>query len=211
VDSKSALVLIVLGTVVTAGITSAGNHGDAKPVAVAAYAPAAPTYTERQAPAAPKTYVVQPGDGLKAIADGNGVTLGALLGANGFADSTVTIYPGQVLRLPDGQSPMLTPPVATAATTVVQAAPTYQAPAYVPPSYDYSSGRARGGASTCTATRARTARTSTATPGTPPRAEALERVGATLVKRAITSADTMARDPKPPQQAIFAERQDRVP
>jgi LysM repeat protein len=66
----------------------------------------------------PTTYEVRRGDGLRAIARANGVSLVALLQANGLrADST--IHPGQVLAIPPGGvSPVpapgpTTPPAAT--------------------------------------------------------------------------------------------------
>ena len=54
--------------------------------------PAAP------APAAAKTYVVKAGDTLSRIASSNGVSLSALLAANGMNLQTI-IYPGQVITL----------------------------------------------------------------------------------------------------------------
>jgi LysM repeat protein len=77
------------------------HHPDVAPaIAAPAYAPPALTYTAPTPPPAPTTYVVQAGDGLAAIAVANGVTLPALMLANGFPSSEVPIHPGDVLNLP---------------------------------------------------------------------------------------------------------------
>lgn len=49
-------------------------------------------------------YVVKPGEWLARIASRNGISLNALLAANGFQKSTV-IHPGQVIKLPAGALP----------------------------------------------------------------------------------------------------------
>lgn len=56
-----------------------------------------------EAPPAPRTYTVQPGDGWFKIASDNQVTMPALLAAN---DATVAtaIHPGQTLHLPSTDS-----------------------------------------------------------------------------------------------------------
>ena len=52
-------------------------------------------------------YVVKPGEWLSRIASKNGISLNALLAANGFQKSTV-IHPGQVIKLPAGNLPAAT-------------------------------------------------------------------------------------------------------
>lgn len=46
------------------------------------------------------TYIVQPGDSISTIADKWGVEVSALLLANGWADASVVIVPGDEIRIP---------------------------------------------------------------------------------------------------------------
>ena len=51
------------------------------------------------------TYVVKPGDNMSRIAASHGVTLQALINANGVR-WPYTIYPGQILYIPDANAPI---------------------------------------------------------------------------------------------------------
>jgi LysM repeat protein len=53
-------------------------------------------------PLADTIYIVQPGDSLWRIATRTGVTLAALITANGFANENVIIHPGQQIIIPGG-------------------------------------------------------------------------------------------------------------
>jgi LysM repeat protein len=138
---------LVLGGIMVAVVHAAtsGNHTTPTRVASAStYAVPAVTYTKPEPPPPPTTYTIQLGDGLRAIADAHGVSLGALLQANGFANSWDTkINPGDVLRLPqatEGKAVAQAAPITRSAATSVQATPqtyqppaqTYQAPSYAP-------------------------------------------------------------------------------
>jgi LysM repeat protein len=96
--------------------------------AVAPSAPSAPSAPA--APAAPATggtYTVRAGDSLGRIAQRHGVTLNALLSANGFTTSSL-IVPGQAITLPAGaavQRPAAETPAAPAAPAVPAAGGTY--------------------------------------------------------------------------------------
>lgn len=63
------------------------------------------------------TYTVQPGEYLEELADRFGVTITQLVELNEIA-YPYTIYPGQVLRLPDGSVPVVEPVVTPQAPTV---------------------------------------------------------------------------------------------
>ena len=72
----------------------------------AAPAPPAPAAPE----AAPRTHEVRPGDTVSAIARANGVSLDAVLSANGLTRASI-IYPGDVLRIPaDSSAPAAVAP-----------------------------------------------------------------------------------------------------
>jgi LysM repeat protein len=68
---------------------------------LAAAAPPAPPPAEVPAPVAPTagSYIVQGGDTISSIAERHGVSIDAVLGANGLGWSSI-IYPGQTLAIP---------------------------------------------------------------------------------------------------------------
>lgn len=71
------------------------------------------------------TYTVKPGDSLSRISTRTGVSMAALVAANGFANDKVMLHPGQVLTLPGGAAGSSAPaPVSTAAQPVPQPATT---------------------------------------------------------------------------------------
>lgn len=85
--------------------------------AVAASAIPSPTATIRPSPT-PHTYLVQPGDTMNEIAAQLGLTVEALMAANGLTDPD-TLSAGQVLLVPELDDPVATgsteiPPTATA-------------------------------------------------------------------------------------------------
>lgn len=97
------------------------------PAPVVAPAPApvavptpAPTPAPAPAPAGVKTYIVQAGDTLSRIASSNGVSLSALLAANGMNLQTI-IYPGQKITI-TGSATTTTPtaPSTTASPSVAE-------------------------------------------------------------------------------------------
>lgn len=95
------------------------------PVVTPAPAPApapvaVPTPAPAPAPAGAKTYIVQPGDTLSRIASSNGVSLSALLAANGMNLQTI-IYPGQKITI-TGTATTTTPtaPSTTASPSVAE-------------------------------------------------------------------------------------------
>ena len=92
---------------------------------IPASTPPAPSAGGSAAVSGTSAYVVQPGDGLAGIAWRNGVTLRALLGANGLDVSSV-IFPGQTLTLPPATRPI---PVSRAASTPATAATATATPA----------------------------------------------------------------------------------
>jgi LysM repeat protein len=69
-----------------------------KPVPASSTKPATPAPAPAPAPGA-KSYVVAAGDTVTAIAQRHGVTVNAVLGANGLSMSSI-IYPGQKLAIP---------------------------------------------------------------------------------------------------------------
>jgi len=77
-----------------------------------AAAPAPPAPAAPQA--APRTHEVRPGDTVSAIARANGVSLDAVLSANGLTRASI-IYPGDVLRIP-ADSPAPAPAAVAPAT-----------------------------------------------------------------------------------------------
>ncbi|MFJ4158364.1 LysM peptidoglycan-binding domain-containing protein [Microbacterium testaceum] len=88
----------------TAAVLAAnGLASDAviRPGQVLALTPAAPPAPPAPAApeAAPRTHEVRPGDTVSAIARANGVSLDAVLSANGLTRASI-IYPGDVLRVP---------------------------------------------------------------------------------------------------------------
>ncbi len=64
-------------------------------------APAAPTPAEPAPAPVAVTHEVRPGDTVSAIASGHGVSLDAVLAANGLTRASI-IYPGDVLQIPSG-------------------------------------------------------------------------------------------------------------
>jgi len=92
---------------------------------IPASTPPAPSAGRSTAAGTTSAYVVQPGDALAGIAWRNGVTLRALLGANGLDVSSV-IFPGQTLTLPPATRPI---PVSRAASTPATAATATATPA----------------------------------------------------------------------------------
>lgn len=90
---------------------------------LAATAHAAPPPAEAPAPVAPPagSYVVQGGDTISSIAQRHGVSIDAVLGANGLGWSSI-IYPGQTLAIPGSAAAAPTTPAAPAAP-VAPAAP----------------------------------------------------------------------------------------
>lgn len=77
-----------------------------------------PTATSTRVPSAtPHTYRVQPGDTLGSIAIDLGVSIGALMGANGIEDPDA-LSVGQLLIVPvEGPAPTSTPPGVVSATS----------------------------------------------------------------------------------------------
>ncbi|MDQ1083619.1 MULTISPECIES: LysM domain-containing protein [Microbacterium] len=69
----------------------------------AATAPTAPAPAAPAPAPAPVTHEVQPGDTVSAIASAHGVSLDAVLSANGLTRGSI-IYPGDVLQIPSGSS-----------------------------------------------------------------------------------------------------------
>lgn len=133
---KQALVLTGLAGVVLYLVS--GHGAPAAPIQTATYSPPATTYAPPPSspPPAPTAYVVQPGDGWYKIAQKNGVTLGALLAANGASGTDVPLFADQVLQLPTGAVPSSpgTVPQATArapATPAPRWAPAPQ-PTFIP-------------------------------------------------------------------------------
>ncbi|YAF75595.1 LysM peptidoglycan-binding domain-containing protein [Sphingomonas sp. G5] len=75
-------------------------------------APTTPTTPE----AAPRSHEVRPGDTVSAIARANGVSVDAILGANGLTRASI-IYPGDVLQIPSGTPAPAPAPAAVAPAT----------------------------------------------------------------------------------------------
>lgn len=102
----------------------------------AAAPPGTPSPTDATA-AAPLTstrsYVVVPGDALAGIARAHGVTLGALVKANGLTTASV-IHPGRTLQVPPATLPIPEPAAAStpAAAPTTAAAPAVATPAAAP-------------------------------------------------------------------------------
>lgn len=80
--------------------------GGAAPAASAPAAPAAPTPAPPAPPAAPSAggtaYTIAAGDTISAIAKRHGVSVNAVLAANGLSVSSI-IYPGQTITVPTAQ------------------------------------------------------------------------------------------------------------
>jgi len=77
--------------------------GAAAPAASAPAAPAAPAPAPPAAPSAGGTaYTIVAGDTISAIAKRHGVSISAVLGANGLSASSI-IYPGQTITVPTAQ------------------------------------------------------------------------------------------------------------
>ncbi len=94
--------------------------------------PAPPERTTGTTATSTSAYVVQPGDALAGIAWRNGVTLGALVEANGLTVASV-IFPGQTLTVPPATRPIpgsraASTPATTAGTTAGTTARTTGAP-----------------------------------------------------------------------------------
>jgi LysM repeat protein len=120
-------------------LTSVLHPGDTIVIPAGASVPA----SSRRAASAPPTggsadssrasaHVVQPGDALAGIAWRNGVTLGALVEANGLTVASV-IFPGQTLTVPPATRPIpgsraASTPATTAGTTAGTTARTTGAP-----------------------------------------------------------------------------------
>jgi len=109
-------------------LTSVIHPGDTLIIPAGATAPTSspsPARSRSSAPAEQSTsgspYVVQAGDALAGIAWRNGVTLGALVRANGISVTGV-IHPGQSLRLPPATRPL--PVTRTGGSTSRRSTPT---------------------------------------------------------------------------------------
>lgn len=77
--------------------------------------PAATPDAPAPAPAATRTHEVRPGDTLSAIAAATGVSLDAILGANGLTRASI-IYPGEILQIPASSDPAAAPASVAPAT-----------------------------------------------------------------------------------------------
>ncbi|OZD55678.1 peptidoglycan-binding protein LysM [Rhodococcus sp. 06-1477-1B] len=85
-----------------------------RPGQVLALTAAATAPTPPAPEAAPRSHEVRPGDTVSAIARANGVSIDAVLSANGLTRASI-IYPGDVLQVPSG-SPAPAPAAVAAAT-----------------------------------------------------------------------------------------------
>ncbi|WP_136587750.1 LysM peptidoglycan-binding domain-containing protein [Microbacterium hydrothermale] len=89
--------------------------GQVLALTAAAAAPTAPAPAPAPAPAT-TTHEVRPGDTVSAIARANGVSLDAVLSANGLTRASI-IYPGDILRIPSGTDSGAPAPAALPAPT----------------------------------------------------------------------------------------------
>jgi LysM repeat protein len=97
--SKAWLPIVAIGIAAAVSLSNGRHSNPAPTVATPVYVAPAPAPSPPPVPAL-SSYIVASGDNLYGIAAAHGVTLGALLQANAFANSSVVIQPGQSLIIP---------------------------------------------------------------------------------------------------------------